>query len=145
MLVYNINYYDHCEKCKNKYISEFRWCGQCGVNFLKANFINWTSGNKIIDNYIQEKQLKYEYRSYEISAVFEWIPYNEFFYIEEIGDNCLTTAIWKDGPSSYDKYFEKKLIKSSSYDKVVLRFLYDLQNITDEFLNKVCNFSINLI
>jgi hypothetical protein len=52
----------------------------------------------------------------------------------------LTKAIWKDGPSRYDKYFEMKLTKSSSYDKVVLRFLYDLQNIsTDayEFLNKV--------
>jgi hypothetical protein len=76
--------------------------------------------------------------------VFEWIPYSEFICIDEIGDNCLTTAIWRDGPSGYDKYFEKKLIKSSSYDKVVLRFLYDLQIIADEFLNKVCNFSVSL-
>ncbi|CAB4440461.1 unnamed protein product [Rhizophagus irregularis] len=135
ILVYNINYYDHCEKCNNYTSDEFRWCGQCGVNFLKANFINWTSGNEIIDNYIREKQLKYKYREYR-NAIFEWIPYSEFIYIEERGDNCLTTAIWKDGPSSYDKYFEKKLTKSS-YEKVVLRFLYDLENIVDEFSNKV--------
>ncbi|EXX76540.1 hypothetical protein RirG_032270 [Rhizophagus irregularis DAOM 197198w] len=139
ILVYNINYYDHCEKCNNYTSDKFRWCEQCGVNFLKANFINWTSGNEIIDNYIQEKQLKYNG-----GRIFEWIPYSEFIYIEERGDNCLTTAIWKDGPSSYDKYFKKKLAKSS-YEKVVLRFLFDLENITDEFSNKVKPYLLNRI
>jgi hypothetical protein len=29
------------------------------MEYLTNNFTNWTSGNEIIDNFIQEKQLKY--------------------------------------------------------------------------------------
>ncbi|CAB4441804.1 unnamed protein product [Rhizophagus irregularis] len=101
-----------------------------GKKIIAENFANWTSGNKIIDNFIQEKQLKFEG-----GALFEWIPYNEFIDIKEIGDNCLTTAIYKIGPLNYD-INEKEWIKVS-YDKVVLRYLYDLQNITDGLINKI--------
>ncbi|PKY12337.1 hypothetical protein RhiirB3_423993 [Rhizophagus irregularis] len=62
-----------------------------------------------------ERQLKHEINS---KAIFEWIPYNEFIYIEEIGNNCLITTIWKVDPLRYNE------------------ILCDLQNITDEFTNK---------
>ncbi|GBB83695.1 hypothetical protein RclHR1_10390007 [Rhizophagus clarus] len=102
-----------------------------GKENIEKNFINWTSGDETIDSFIQKKQLRYNGND----AVFEWIPYNELINIKEIENNCLTTAIWKKGPLFYDKD-EKEWIRES-YEKVILRFLYNLQDITDEFINKV--------
>ena len=99
------------------------------MNNLKDNFISWTSGNEKIDNLIQKEQLNYKF----VSKVFKWIPYNKFINIKEIGDNCLTTAIWKKGPLHYTN---DEWIRISN-EEVVLRFLYDSQNITDEFIIKV--------
>ncbi|GBC08412.1 hypothetical protein RclHR1_00810004 [Rhizophagus clarus] len=133
ILVFKVQYFDHfCKKCSNKYERYCYLCKLCQGNEFKDNFTNWTSGNKIIDNFIQEKQLKYNGND----MVFEWIPYDELIDIKEIKDNCLATAIWKDGPLYYDEYFERKL-KRKSLDKVVLRFLYDFKDVNDEFLNKV--------
>jgi hypothetical protein len=132
-LVFSDEYLKYvCKKCGNKY-EDYEWC-KCQINHLENNFINWTSGNKIIDNFIQEKQLKYNRKG----AVFEWIPYNELIIISEIEKNIFATAILKNGPLYYNA--SKKEWTRSSYEKVVLRFLYDLQNITDEFLNKVFKF-----
>ncbi|GBC01690.1 hypothetical protein RclHR1_00430007 [Rhizophagus clarus] len=109
----------YCKKCGNKYnVIYYEFCIPCLMN---------KSGNEKIDNFIQERHLKYDRKT-----AFEWISYNEF-NIKEIRDNCLTTAIWKDGPLCYDN---KKWIRKS-YKRVTLRFLYNLQNITDKFINKV--------
>ncbi|GBB88158.1 hypothetical protein RclHR1_01470006 [Rhizophagus clarus] len=108
-----------------------------GKEIIKKNFTNWTSGNEILDNFIQEKQLNYEAKNRE--TVFEWISYSELIDIKEIGDNCLTTAIWKNGPISCCGEWRKR-----SYEKVALRFLYNMQNITDESMNKVKSYINNL-
>jgi hypothetical protein len=98
------------------------------MEFLTKNFANWTSENEIIDNFIQEKQLKYnEY------VVFEWIPYDKLIEVNEIGKSVFATAIWKEGPLSYD---EEEWIRKS-YEEVILRFLYVSEDITNEFINKV--------
>ncbi|PKY19753.1 hypothetical protein RhiirB3_432882 [Rhizophagus irregularis] len=57
-------------------------------NQFKNNFANWTSRNKIIDNFVQEKN--------GCGSVFEWIPFNELIIIKEIEDSCSTTAILKN-------------------------------------------------
>src|SRR5581483_3912248 len=89
---------EYCIKCNKKYINvDYRWCKQCQINFLKNNFINWTSENKEIDNFIQEMQLKINYLN---DVIFEWIPYNQFINIKEIDKNNIFTiylAEWKDG------------------------------------------------
>jgi hypothetical protein len=138
-LVFSEIYFSYiCKKCGNKY-EKHKKC-KCQINYLENNNTNWTSGNKIIDKFIQEKQLKFNGRG----AVFEWIPYNELIIISEIENSIFATAILKNGPLYYVEEFTRK-----SCEKVVLRFLYDLQNITDEceFLNKVFKFlfSINLV
>ena len=59
------------------------------------------SGNKEIDNLIQEMQLK---RNSHDDIVFEWVPYNQLDNIEEISKGDFATvhsAIWKDGPLVY--------------------------------------------
>src|SRR3954453_12411667 len=65
----------------NPYIY-YEWCKPCQINNLKGNFTNWTSGNEKIDDFIQEMQLKIDH---PYNIIFEWIPYNQFSDIEEIG------------------------------------------------------------
>ena len=80
-------------------------------------------------------QLKIDRQS---NIVFEWIPYNQFSNIKEIGRGGFATvysAIWKDGPLKYDKDTET-YVKSFN-KKVALKCLHNSQNVTNEFLNKV--------
>ena len=126
----------YCIKCNKICTNEdYGWCKQCEINFLKNNFINWTSENNEIDNFIQEMQLKINSSS---DIIFEWIPYNKFIYIKEIDKNNIFTiylAEWKDG-SLYWSSFYKKYIRKRRPDKVTLKYLHNLQS-TDEFLNEV--------
>ncbi|GBC00664.1 hypothetical protein RclHR1_03930014 [Rhizophagus clarus] len=51
----------YCAKCGDRYTDLcYKWCKPCQVNYLKQNFANWTSENEIIDEFIQEMQLKIE-------------------------------------------------------------------------------------
>jgi serine/threonine protein kinase len=71
-------------------------------------------------------------------AVVEWIPYNQFDNIKEIGKGGFATvysAIWKNGPLDFYKNEYKRLPNK----KVALKYLHNSQNITSEFLNEVCN------
>jgi serine/threonine protein kinase len=109
---------------------------------LKNNFTKWTSGNKKIDNLIQEMQLKID--SYQ-SIIFEWIPFNQFINIKEIGKGgfaIVYSAIWKDGPLCYDS--EYGYIRNNWNKDVALKCLYNSQNISSEFLNEV-NFFIIIL
>ena len=77
-------------------------------------------------------------RSSHEDIVFEWVSYNQFDNIKEISKGDFATvysAIWKDGPLYYDNFY--KYYKRESDKKVVLKCLYNLQNITNEFLNEV--------
>jgi serine/threonine protein kinase len=117
------------------------WCKSCQINNLKKNFTNWTSGNEKIDILIQEMQLRIN-KFHNI--IVEWIPYNQFNYITEIGKGSFAkvySAIWKDGPLIYDENNNKYARKP--YKKVALKCLINSQNTTSEFLNEVCNFSAN--
>src|SRR5687767_6115156 len=87
-----------CTKCGKKYTYRYwHWCKPCQIDNLRGNLTNWTSGNETIDCFIQEMQLKINYCD---DIVFEWIPYNQFSNIKEIGRGGFATvysAIWKDG------------------------------------------------
>jgi hypothetical protein len=130
-LVYENKYY--CEKCDNEYTNTtFKWCKSCQLNDLKKNFTNWTSGNINVDNLIQEMQLKLNDPD---DTIFEWIPYNQFNNIKEIGKGGFATiysAIWNKGSLSHNKY---EYIRTPKL--VALKQLYDSQNITIGFLNEV--------
>src|SRR5206468_10703217 len=122
--------------CGKKYIdNDFKWCKPCQIDNLKGNVTNWTSGNEKIDGFIQEMQLKID-NQWDI--VFEWIPYNQFSDIKEIGRGGFATvysAIWRDGPLNWNSYADKY---TRIFNKeVALKCLHNSQNITDEFLNEV--------
>jgi hypothetical protein len=92
------------------------------------NYANWISGNKIIDNLIQEMLID--------NTLFEWIPYNQFNEIKETGKNNSITvysAIWKDGPLDciYNKY------KRVSNKEVALKCFQNSQNNIEILINEV--------
>src|ERR1700722_5996153 len=100
--------FDKCEKCNEIYTDTYyKWCSQCQINYLKGNFTNWTSENEKIDNFIQERQLNI---NNSWGLVFEWISYNQFLNIKKVDIDDFSTvysAIWKDGPLSWDCYNKK--------------------------------------
>ena len=127
----------HCENCE--FIHE--WYKPCYLNYLRANFTNWTSKDKKIDRFIREMQLKID-DSNNNMVVFEWIPYNQFSDIKKIGKgdfNTVYLAVWKDSLLHYD-YKNKMEWMRKSDQKVVLKCFYNSQNITDELLNEVYHF-----
>jgi hypothetical protein len=131
------NLYYYCKKCGNKDKNcDGKWCKLCQINQLKNDFTNWTSGNEKIDDFIQKKQLEFKNNK----VLFEWIPFNKIINVEELGDNCLTTAVWKDGPLYYNKIECRKEL----YKKVCLKYLHNSQDNNDEFLTEVLECSINL-
>uniref|UniRef100_U9U181 Protein kinase domain-containing protein n=3 Tax=Rhizophagus irregularis TaxID=588596 RepID=U9U181_RHIID len=141
IIVFLLN--EYCEKCGEKYTNiECKWCKPCQINNLKNNFTSWTSGNENIDNLIQEMQLKID--SYK-DIIFEWIPFSQFNIIKEIGKGGITTvylAIWKDGPLYYsnNKY---RYTRKYQNKEITLKFLHNSQNITNELLNKYCDYGIS--
>ena len=124
-----------CEKCGKVYTNIHReWCKPCQINNLKGNFTNWTSGNEKIDNFIQEMQImEYSHR------IFEWIPYNQFNDIKEIGKGTSPTkiysAIWKNGTLRYAWFssYKKRWIRKPNKE-VVLKYS---SNSIDKFLSEV--------
>ena len=99
------------------------------------------SGNKKIDDLIQEMHLKINGTN---NVVFEWIPYNQFNDIKEIekGDFAtVNSATWEDGPLNYDTYY-KEYKRNSISTKVTLKVLHNSQNLTIDFLQEVSNYNL---
>jgi hypothetical protein len=133
IIKYSFDYmnYGLCSNC-NQFNADYTWCKSCNSIYFKQNFVNWTSGNEIIDNFIQEMQLKINNSS---DIIFEWIPYDHFHEIKEIngdGFSKLYSAVWKDGPLYYDldKY------KRNQNKLITLKLTYVSQNIV-KFINEV--------
>ncbi|CAB4439856.1 unnamed protein product [Rhizophagus irregularis] len=127
----------YCEKCGEEYTDKYnKWCGPCDRNYFINEFKNWTSGNEIIDDIIQEIQLKINKPS---DIVVEWIPFNQFINIKEIEkvDGNTTTiysAFWNNGPLHRNTNI-KEWIRNSNI-KVALKCFDDSQDIIDELLSK---------
>src|ERR1051325_2507380 len=80
----------YCEACSKADLYNLgQWCKQCQISYLKKNFTNWTSGNEKIDGFIQEMQLSINYYKWDI--LFEWVPYDQFDNIKEIGKSHYAT------------------------------------------------------
>ncbi|CAB5369465.1 unnamed protein product [Rhizophagus irregularis] len=134
----NENNEKYCIRCNNMYANaNYKWCKKCQINYLKKNFINWSSGNEKIDNFIQEMQLKISNLE---DIIFEWIPYYNILDIEEVDKDDFSTiylAKLEDGPLywNYNEYMRKP-------KEVVLKYSHNLQDV-NKFLDEVKSYSIN--
>src|SRR5260363_245922 len=79
--------YGVCASCYRYNTSE-AWCQTCDPQKTTQG---WTSGNKEVDNCIQEFQLK----ATGYDDVIEWIPFNRLENLHNTGDKLLAT--WLDG------------------------------------------------
>jgi hypothetical protein len=111
---------------------------------LVQNNFTWLSGNEKIDNFIKEIQSNdviniNNYKNIKRMMVFEWIPYNQFIEIKEIGKNdfiVVYSAIWKDGPLHFSNENSLECIRSSNKE-VALKCLQNSQDNIEFLINEV--------
>ncbi|GBB89573.1 hypothetical protein RclHR1_01630011 [Rhizophagus clarus] len=121
----------YCNTCIEKYIdTEQKWCRTCQIYYLRKYFRNY-GGNEKIDDFIQEMQLRINTSK---DIVFEWISYDQFNDIKEIG-KTVYSALWRNGPLI--SYYSNEKKWTGVQDKEVTFKLCNSQNIINDFLNKV--------
>jgi hypothetical protein len=120
-----------CEECKRI---------DCNAKRFQQNFKNWTSGNDIIDNFIQGTQLS-AHSNYEAPRALEWIPYDKFTnikYVAKGGFGKVYKANWIDGCMD-----NKWNIKNHNWRRirqdmfVALKSLNNSKDVTTEFMKEV--------
>ncbi|RHZ80036.1 hypothetical protein Glove_139g96 [Diversispora epigaea] len=98
-----------CPECNQRNIT-WGWCKPCNSKRFQNDFNSWTSGNDKIDKFIQDSQLNAN-NHYQ---VIEWIPYDRFKDVKQIGEGGFGTihyARWIDG------YIEKWDIENQQWKR----------------------------
>ncbi|RHZ81629.1 hypothetical protein Glove_117g111 [Diversispora epigaea] len=114
-----------CPECNQKY-SGYKWCKTCNSKHFQNDFNNWTSGNDKIDKFIQDTQLNADFEW----EVIEWIPYDRFKDINQIGKGGFGTihyAKWIDGNirewdienQQWERYPKDKEVALKKFDNFV--------------------------
>ncbi|GES83218.1 kinase-like domain-containing protein [Rhizophagus clarus] len=140
MTVYSAVWKDGLLRCSHKqwgnakkYLSDRKFFEPCGISqdpytndlILVQNNITWISGNKRIDEFIQEMQLNTSGND----IIFEWVPYTQFDKFKETGRNGSMTAysaIWKDGPLRYSYWGGN--VREEPNKEVTLKCLHNSKN-----------------
>ena len=126
--------YGLCEECNQPCTGE-SWCQSCNSKHFQQVFNKWTSGNKEINEFIQNFQLN----ATNMFEVLEWIPYDRFENIEYLAEGGFCTvykAKWIDGFIGSWNINQNKWKRSLDLD-VVLKCLNDSQNLATDFLQEV--------
>ncbi|PKY38546.1 hypothetical protein RhiirA4_451550 [Rhizophagus irregularis] len=87
--------YGICGEC-NEPGTGVHWCQSCNAKRFKENFKNWTSGNKNIDELIQQSQLNALFSM----KFLEWLPFEKFenvTYLTRGGFSKIYKADWPEG------------------------------------------------
>ena len=128
-----------CENCNQECLATL-YCEYCVRNYLKTNFLNWTSGNNDINNLIQNCQMK----ALMPNTIVEWIPYNNLQnikYLTKGGCSEIYTADWIDG--GYEEWDTKEQqLKRFGSQWVVLKRLENVENADQRWFEEVCNLDI---
>ena len=104
--------------------SYYDWCPSCDNQKLVENFSNWTSGNKEIDEFIQDTQRN----AISYSTYLEWIPWDQFEKMELYEDSFDTRYItnWINGERNTDFWMDNTTTISregSDPVPVIIKFL----------------------
>src|SRR5277367_6296618 len=105
--------YGICGECNEPGTGQ-RWCQPCNAKRFEKNFKNWTSGNKDIDDFIQQSQLNAVHHE----KCLEWIPFEKFqnvTYITRGGFGKVYSADWPEG---YIRYWD---IKNQKWERFANR------------------------
>ncbi|GBB88976.1 hypothetical protein RclHR1_01560012 [Rhizophagus clarus] len=116
-----------CSYC-NKPFDEELWCKECDPYHILEG---WTSEDHNIDKFIKDTIYNARNKN-EIPKFLEWVPYNRFTGIKQIGKGGFSEVyfgIWKRIKNRETLYFEPM--------RVALKKLNGSQNISNEFLNKI--------
>ncbi|CAB4414716.1 unnamed protein product [Rhizophagus irregularis] len=127
--------YGICGECNEPGTGK-NWCQPCNAKRFKDNFKNWTSGNKDIDEFIQQSQLNAVY----YKKCLEWIPFEKFqdiTYIAEGGFGKIYSARWPEGYIENWDIKNQKWYRYKYYDKYALKSLNNSSNISSDFLNEI--------
>ena len=115
-----------CNRCKTTRYSN-RYCEKCISLHLRSLFNRWTSGNKIIDDFIQRCQILSSLPRH----ISEWIPFEEFENVTKLtegGFSSIYTAKWRRG-SIFDYDENKKEFIYFGTELVVLKSLNNSNNL----------------
>ncbi|RIA81096.1 kinase-like domain-containing protein [Glomus cerebriforme] len=126
--------YGICGEC-NEPGTGWKWCQPCNAKRFKDNFKNWASGNKNIDEFIQQSQLN----AVHYYKCLEWIPFENFkdvTYITKGGYGKIYSAKWPEGDILYWN-IENQNWYRSSHKQVALKSLDNSSDISSEFLNEI--------
>ena len=137
--------YGLCKECSQPNTGH-NWCQSCNSKHFQQDFNKWTSGNKEIDEFIQNFQLN----AIRWQEVLEWIPYEKFSGIEYLakgGFGTVHKAKWIDGPIKHWDINQTKWYRADNdyLNDIVLKCLNNSQNLTTDFLQEVCSFYLLLI
>ncbi|GBC43328.2 kinase-like domain-containing protein [Rhizophagus irregularis DAOM 181602=DAOM 197198] len=127
--------YGNCPDCRSQRTSA-AWCKICDISNLKGKFYSWTSGNSMIDEFIQYTQLN----ANDSTDYLEWIDFNQFDLVENTNkrgaSSSIYSAIWMEGPS-WNLDEEAEVWTRNGPIKVILKRLDNSQNINQEFVNQL--------
>src|SRR6266511_3802336 len=130
-----------CNKCKLTRYSE-KYCENCIFLHLQELFNTWTSGNDIIDSFIQKCQ--------KLSSlpdnIIEWVPFGQFEdvrYLTKGGFGSIYTATWIRG-CIFDYDENKKEFTYLGPQYVVLKLLNDSSIPGKKFFNEVSSNNFHL-
>ncbi|GET64075.1 kinase-like domain-containing protein [Rhizophagus irregularis DAOM 181602=DAOM 197198] len=130
-----------CPVC-NQPKTSYHWCKICNSIRFQNDFNKWTSGNEIVDKFIQNAQSKARNRQ----EVIEWIPYeklSDIQYLDKGGFSTIFKAIWLVG--GIEKWNNKiQQWERYAFTRVVLKSLNNSSNVNKDFLNEV-NDNITII
>ena len=126
--------YGICGECNEPGTGE-NWCQPCNAKRFRENFKNWTSGNKNIDEFIQQSQLD----ALCWSNCLEWVPFEKFqnvTYITKGGFGKIYLAEWPEGFIWYWDIVKQEWYKRKDI-KVALKSLDNSSDISADFLDEV--------
>jgi len=132
--VYKLGEPKECDKCQTTKYSD-RFCELCISLHLQSLFNTWTSGNKIINDFIDQCQQLSSLPTH----ILEWIPFEQFKDVEKLtegGFSTIYTARWTRGYIvDYDE--DKKEFTRFGNQLVVLKSLNNSINPGKAFFDEV--------
>ena len=114
-----------------------KFCERCISLHLQSLFNTWTSGNKIIDNFIHQCQIL----SSLPNSISKWIPFDQFTKVKKLtegGFGSIYTATWTKGTIwDYDEN-KREFIHYGTHG-VALKSLNNSSNLGEAFFKEVIN------